>query len=184
MPALVIASAVLLWVGAIGCGGAHNPSDTVSQTDPSASRTTGIPSDPHNKQVFGFGKEATPAQRQAVTALVTRYYRAGAAADGATACSLIVPRVARSVPEDYGRAPGPRYLRGGKTCPAVMSRMFTHLSKRMKAEWATLKVTRVRLGPRGGYAVLRFGSPPERELTVVRNGGAWHVSSLLDSALF
>ncbi len=169
-----------LGLGMIACG------DT-SRVRPVPRHSSGSVTTAHpirNYSVLGFGHGASPGDRRTVTRLVKRYYAAAAAEDGATACSLIPSNLARAVPEDYGQAPGPRYLRGGKTCSAVMSRLFTYLHRRMASEAATLKVTRVRLKSKGGYAVLRFNAPPERELNVVREGGTWKVGSLLDSDLF
>jgi hypothetical protein len=114
---------------------------------------------------------------------VKRYYTAAAAKDGLTACSLILSSIAKALPEDYGQAPGPHYLRGGKTCRAVMSRLFTHFHRLLVTDAATLIVAQVRLDTTGGYAVLSFGAKPEREITVVREGGAWKISSMLDSEL-
>jgi hypothetical protein len=135
------------------------------------------------RAVLDFGKAANPVDRQAVRTLVKRYYAAAAAENGAMACSLIFTPVAESVAEDYGRAPGPPYLRGSKTCDAVMSRLFAYLHRQMVVDNATLQVTRVRLKSKGGYAVLRFGATPEREITIVRDNGVWKVSSLVDSEI-
>jgi hypothetical protein len=135
--------------------------------------------------VLDFGKPAGPLQRRIVTALVTRYYRAAAAEDGATACTLLLSSIARTSAESFGSGAGPRYLRGVTTCPQLMKRMFTHLHPQLTAEAAGLRVTHVRLKAKGGYAVLRFGAlPEERELTVVHRNGSWWISSLLDSELF
>jgi hypothetical protein len=175
---LRLLTAVLLGVGVSACGEASKGSGTAprnSSGSAAASKGSGV---------LDFGHSATPVDRQAVTALVTRYYAAAAADNSATACSLIISSLANAVPEDYGQAPAPPYLRGGKTCQAVMSRLFTHFHRRMVTDAATLKVTQVRLKTTGGYAVLNFGVKPEREITVVREGHVWKVSSLLDSELF
>lgn len=164
----------LVGLGATGCGGASQTTGPVTHQRPIG--TEGGPD-----SVLYFGHAASPADYQAVTTLVKRYYGAATIKDGVTACSLILSTVEKAVPEDYGEAPGPAYLRGGRTCPAVMTRLFEHFHRRLVHDEATLEVTRVRLATRGGYAVLRFGAPPEREITVVREGGVWKVSSLLDS---
>jgi hypothetical protein len=170
-PGLLVA-AVLICFGMSRCGGTGSTSRGAHN-----SATTGINS------VLDFGHAASQTDRRTVMALIKRYYTAAAAGDGKAACSLILPSVARSVPEDYGHAPGPMYLRGGQTCPEVVSRMFAHLHRRLTADAATLQVTHVRLKTTGGYAVMRFGASGEHEIPIVRDGIAWYVSSLIDDPL-
>ncbi|HEY5194653.1 MAG TPA: hypothetical protein VIJ39_12375 [Solirubrobacteraceae bacterium] len=63
--------------------------------------------------------------------------------------------------------------------------MFAYLHHLLVTEDADLEVTKVRLKPSGGYAVLNFGDGlPEREVNIVREGHTWKLSSLLDSELF
>jgi hypothetical protein len=178
-------TALLLVAGATACGSTTTNARSSPRVASAVARTTSLGSDPHHLEVLAFGREAIGADRAAVTALVTNYYKAAAGGDGETACSLLLRSMANSVVEDYAHAPGPRYLRGERTCPHVMSRIFAHRHREMTVDSTTLNVIHVRVGPKGGYAVLRFGPKRERELTVVREkSGAWRVSSLLDSALF
>jgi hypothetical protein len=75
---------------------------------------------------------------------ITRWLRPATARARVRCSSEAWPR--RSL-KDYGRAPGPKYLRGAKTCSAVMSRLFKHL----QAQLATsIEVTKVLVG--GGRA--------------------------------
>jgi hypothetical protein len=177
-PLVWILVVALLSLSITACSGADKDGGPVSHGSSGPSATT------YNaaavKSVLDFGHAADPVDKQAVTTLVKHYYHAAAAEDGATACSLILSNLANSVPEDYGQAPGPSYMRG-KTCPAVMSRLFMHFHQRMASDFASLEVTRVRLKTRGGYAVLRFNEMPIREINVVRQGSTWKLSSLLDS---
>lgn len=190
-PLLVLLAAVPLCLGATACGSTSKDASTASTGAPRSTATATTASSTSDAtriqseedEVLDFGHPANPADRQAVTTLVKHYYAAAAAENGAAACSLVLPSVANTVPEDYGEGAGPRYLRGGKTCHEVLTRMFIHLHQRLASDDATMKVTHVRLKTRGGYAVLRFRSPPEREITVVHEGGTWKVSSLLDSKL-
>ncbi len=139
--------------------------------------------DKRHPDVFGFGQAASPADRQAVTALIERYYAAAAAEDGAKACSMIYVTLAEAVPEDYGTSPpGPAYMQG-KTCPAILTLLFKHFHAQLAAGLPLLKVTRVRLEHRHGLAVLSFGKMPERQIAVRRERHTWKLEALLDSEL-
>lgn len=139
--------------------------------------------DTNNNKELDYGQAASPADRQAITALVKRYYAAAKAGDGANACALLYSTFAEAVPEDYGEQPGPRYLRGGKTCAAVVTLLFEHLKSQLAVEVPLLEVTRVRLKQHQGYAILSFGSLPEREIPVAREGHTWKIRGLLDREL-
>ncbi|MGC2373174.1 MAG: hypothetical protein WA484_04790 [Solirubrobacteraceae bacterium] len=126
--------------------------------------------------ISGFGHAADARDEHAVTVVVKRYYEAAAAGDGATACSLTYPIFAKAIPEDYGQEPGPSYLRGAKTCAAVMSLFFEHEHQRLTA---ALEVTGVRMGD--GEALVLLGSKTESASFVAlkRSHGAWRVDELL-----
>jgi hypothetical protein len=127
-----------------------------------------------------FGHAARAADRRAITALVERYYAAAAAGDGATACALTYSILAESLPQDYGSAPGPAYLRGAKTCAAVLSGLFKHLHANVSAPRT---VTGVRVGRKRRLVIL--GSPilPESMAEVRPERGVWKMDSVLDVAL-
>jgi hypothetical protein len=207
---LALLATVPLSVGAAACGGTtqsggSETTQTRSATTAStqAATTSGTAStgyyvkadqdkdndvgapydDTNNNSVLDYGHAASPSDDKAVTALVKRYYTAAAAGDGASACSMIIPSLAKAVPEDYGRAPGPTYLRGGKSCPAVMSLLFKHSHQQLATYLATLKVVRVRLNGKNGLVVLSFGTLPERQISVDQHGSAWKIEALLDSEL-
>jgi hypothetical protein len=129
---------------------------------------------------MAFGHPASSADARAVTALVKRYYAAGAAGDGAAACHLIYSTLAESVPEDYGRPPGPPSLRG-TTCAVVISKMFKPLQRRLSVESATLKVAAVRVSFNLGSVQLGFaGHKPDRYVLVHRELGRWKMDLLVD----
>jgi hypothetical protein len=138
--------------------------------------------DRDDKSVRGFGQAASAVDAQAVTAVVRRYFAAAAAQDGTTACSLVVSDLARAVPEDLGRSPGPPYARGN-TCAVVMSKMFKENRPQLTAYAAMLKVTGVRLKGDRGLAVLGFRTLPGRQIGVTREGDVWKLAALLDSEL-
>jgi hypothetical protein len=129
-----------------------------------------------------FGRAARGAEASAIAALVRRYFAAAAREDGASACSLIVPTLARSVPEDLGRSSGPLFSRG-QTCVVVMSKIFKHYHRQLAAHLASLRVDAVRVEGSGGWAVLAFRALPGRRVRVARVGRAWMMDALLDEEL-
>jgi hypothetical protein len=64
-----------------------------------------------------------------------------------------------------------------------MTLFFKHFHKQLTVEWPKLKVTGVRLQHHHGFAVLSFGSLPERQILVAREGHTWKISALLDTEL-
>jgi hypothetical protein len=136
--------------------------------------------DTPRKNVLESRYVATAADRPVVVALVRRYYAAALAGDGAKACSMLYSPFAHSVAEDYGQAPGPTYLRGAKTCSALMSGVFEHFHKRLVAEALVLR-SRVTARLKGyqGSALLSVGRKIEFELPVRHELNAWKVVGLL-----
>jgi hypothetical protein len=130
-------------------------------------------------RVRTFGHASSAAEQRAVTALITRYYAAAARGDSAAACSLLYTPLAESVSEDYGQA-GPIYLRGAKTCRAVMSLLFKHFYSQLRAQ---VDVTGVRVEGRVARVLLGSRTMPAGVLTVERVGGGWRVDGLLGSPL-
>lgn len=198
---LALLATALLGVGAVGCGSTAKGRDSTSSssgavatgtstTSPGSGTTsaqnhaTAYRYPDHTKSEVDYGRAVGSADKQAVTQVVKRYYAAAAREDGAGACSMIAPSLAKIVAEDYGHgSQGPPYLRAGKTCPAVMTLLFKHSHNQLRAELTRLKVTRVLLIDRSDLAILSFGRVPEREIRVSREGRTWKIQSLLDSPL-
>jgi hypothetical protein len=129
-----------------------------------------------------FGQSAATSDRLAITELVERYYTVAAAQDGATACSMILPSLASSVPKDFGRPPSPSYLRGN-TCETVMSKIFKQNIRQVSLYAKSLKVSSVRVDNDRGLAVLTFSKLPARQIHVVRQRSGWKLETLLDTEL-
>ncbi|MGC2373172.1 MAG: hypothetical protein WA484_04780 [Solirubrobacteraceae bacterium] len=102
--------------------------------------------------IYAYGRVSSGHERQAITAVVNRYYAAAAAGDSAAVCSLTLSSLARSLPEDYGAGAGPSYLRGSKTCHAVMSKIFKHFHAELTGK---TEVTNVRVEGNQAIAFLR-----------------------------
>jgi hypothetical protein len=136
--------------------------------------------DNDDQSVRAYGHAVSATDKHALTAVVERYYAAAAAGDGATACSLIKPSFARAIPEDYGQAPGPAYLRGAKTCPAVMSLLFRHSHGQLTG---AIEVTGVRVMGNQAFVLLDSMTVPASFINVERTGGAWRIVGLLGRPL-
>lgn len=129
-----------------------------------------------------WGHAASEADREAVVALVKRYYGFAAAGDGGAGCALIYSLLAEEIPELYGEPPGPPSLRGG-TCAAVMSKVFKQKHRQLVADTASIDVIGVRAKRLRGLALLRFKGSPERDIPVHREHNAWKINALLDGGL-
>ena len=131
--------------------------------------------------IVGYGRAASPAEARALTALFRRYYAAAAVSDGATACAMLEPAIARAVPADYGRqSAGPPYLRTATTCPGVMSLLFKHFHGQVTA---AITVTGVRIKGQEAYVLLGSRTIPAGYVTLRRGGSGWRVVNLLGETL-
>jgi hypothetical protein len=129
--------------------------------------------------VVGYGHAAAPADREAVARLVERYYMAASAGDGSRACAAIYPKLAESVPQSLGQAPGPVYARG-KTCAVVMSKLFEHSHSQLAGP---VRVTGVRLNSNEGRALIGSASRPVSAIAVRKERGAWKIGELFSETL-
>jgi hypothetical protein len=185
---LALLTIAFLSLGATACGrGSRGVGSTPSTTAP---RTTQSPFrgdtdrlsdrgyDKDDDPIHYYGHAANAADERAVTALVKRYYAAGAAGDGARACLLLYSEIAGSVVEQYGRPLGPPALRG-KTCAAVMSKLFKQRRRQLAADRATLEVTGVRVEGDRGYALLSSTKMPVGYIVLRREHDDWKVGALL-----
>jgi hypothetical protein len=136
--------------------------------------------DGDDSAISAFGRPASSGEERALTSVVKRYYDAAVKDDGTKACSLILPSFARAIPEDFGRVPGPLYLRGAKTCPAVMSRVFRHERARLTA---VLVVTGARVKAGEAYVLLGSKRDPASYVFLRRYGRTWRIVGLLSSPL-
>jgi hypothetical protein len=201
---LALVAITLLSLGASACGGsssspkASSPASASDPTSTSESETTagytkvdadkdndgGGPIDEKsNSRDMNFGHAASVSDKRKVTALVKRYYAIALAGDGAKACSMLYSTLAEAVPEDYGEFSGPSYMRGSKTCEEGMTLLFAHFHALLALEVPKLAVTRVRLIEHHGFALLSFGSLPERQIVIDREGHTWKIDGLTDSEL-
>jgi hypothetical protein len=139
--------------------------------------------DTNNNLALRFGHAAGAGDRRTITALVKRYFAVALAGDAVKGCAMLYSTLAEAAAEDYGVPGGPEYVRGAKTCQAVLSGVFRHYHARLAVEVPKLAVTHVRLQGRQGYAFLSFAPFPERELVVTREGRVWKIGAFLDGEL-
>ena len=130
----------------------HGDSDNDSDNDLKDNAKKGY-YDGDDGSVVTYGHPASTSEAQPLVAFVKRYYAAAARDDGRTTCTMIRPIFAKALPEDYGSRNGPLFLRGAKTCSAVMARLFKQDHRLMASP---LVVTSVRVG--GGKALVLLGS--------------------------
>jgi hypothetical protein len=182
LPALL--TAALLALGTTACGDSSgtdsSSSVAASRGSPKLDRDNDNDNNNDDNHVLYYGHEASATDRQAIITLLTDYYAAAAANDGAKACPLLMSFLAESVPEDIGHNPKLR----GKSCAVVMSKLFKQHHKLLSGESASLKVMTVRVEDDKALTVLSFANLPEvRQMTERRDGNSWKIVSLLDYIL-
>jgi hypothetical protein len=197
---LVAMAVGMAFVAVQGCGGSGHavatkapltgPTNTIARPSTEATSTAldadgdhdgvaGRRYDSDDSGVVGFGSVAGPQDSAAITALLKRYYAIAAKGDGAVGCSLMYSVFAEAIVEDYGTPLGPRALKG-KTCAAVMSRLFEQEHKQLVEKAKTLRVASVRVSGRRGIAFLMFTGSTNRYISVQRERNNWKLDALLD----
>jgi hypothetical protein len=137
--------------------------------------------DRDDRDALAYGRVAGHAEARAIAAVVNRYFAAARAGDGAAACSAMASSFAKAAPDVYAGRAGPFYLRGAKSCRAVMSLAFAHFRSQLSG---AVVVTGVRVDG-DGHAIAFLGSRtmPASAIAVNLERGRWKVSSLLGNAL-
>jgi hypothetical protein len=130
-------------------------------------------SDDHN--ILTYGGSAGVADKATLTNLVKLYYVAAVAEDGKRACSLVTPRYAGLIVEEFGGPGGPPYMRG-KTCSVVMSSFFRHEHRLLSRG---VEVTSVRISGDQAFVLVGSSVLPASYMTLKRQGSAWRVEDLL-----
>lgn len=176
-----------------GDGDADNPADIDGNGDSDSASVGGTDNDNDNptpasydfpdgddRATFAYGHSASPAAVRAIAGVIGRYYAAAAVDDGAAACSLLLPSLARSVPETYGGPGGPPYLRGIKTCQADLSKLFRHFYRELDRA-PTMVEARVKGAT--AQAVLDSETMRASSVFLMRQGGSWKIAAPLGEPL-
>ncbi|HEX4115898.1 MAG TPA: hypothetical protein VHY18_08495 [Solirubrobacteraceae bacterium] len=186
--AALVAVSLVLGAGACGSASKRSPRDPtvlsgaghlLGDEDGDSQGDSGS-FDADDGPVRSFGHAAGAREAQAITTLVRSYYAAAATGSGAKACALLYYLVAESLPEDYGRPPGPLYLKGADSCPVLMSRVFAHFHTQL-ASPPTIVAVRVN-GDRA-YALLGWTDLPAGFIEARREGGSWRINVPLATPL-
>jgi hypothetical protein len=181
LPILSAVSLVGLCLSACGSAG-KSPTSPRTQTQSNGELKNAEGFDGDDAAILDYGRPASPAERQAIAALVEDYYQAAADGDGARACSLLAPVRAETVPEEFGAAPDLAHLRA-RTCAAVLSEYFK-LHRHEQVEKTKLEVTSVRVGESLGLVVVRFATIHQPHMTRVRlEHGRWRIREPSDTKL-
>lgn len=130
--------------------------------------------------VVSFGRLAGRGVEGVLRRLVVAYLAAGVKDDGGRACSLIESMFANALPEDYGRSPGPLYLRGASTCAAVLSLTFKHEQAVFSGSW---QVTGARVDGARAYVLLGSTTQPASYMVAKREHRAWKLLDFLPKPL-
>jgi hypothetical protein len=179
--------------GLRGDGDADNPGDIDGNGDSDAPNVGGPDPDSDgptrasyrfpdadDRSTFAYGHRPGGEERRRLAAIVRRYYGLAAAGDGAGACAMLEPSLAGTVAQDYGRAPGPRYLRGSDSCKVVMSRLFRHVGKSLSE---AIRVVDVGVQGRDAQVIFSSRQLPASMIDLARYGSSWRLRDLLGGAI-
>jgi hypothetical protein len=168
-----------------GDSDADNPTDIDGNGDSDAASVGGADSDNDNPTPqsyrfpdsddgpsFAFGHAPSVAVRGAIAGVVKRYYAAAATSDGARACPLLMPAVARSLPESYGGPLAPVYMRGAKTCAAVLSLIFSHDHTQLAD---AIELFSVRVEGEDARVIFSSRTMPASSVLLTGQGGTWRL---------
>jgi hypothetical protein len=165
-------------------GGDADDDDSVGRLDRDGDTDSqgGGAYDSDDSDLLAFGRRANTVETRAVDALVRRYLAAAAAGDGARACSMVFPGIAKTVASVLGGEGEPPYSHG-KTCAEVVSNIFDFYRAQLKLENRVLGVSEVLVRGDQGIAVLtprERSSLPLRIFHLRRDGSAWTINGVLD----
>jgi hypothetical protein len=131
-------------------------------------------------KVLYYGRAANPSERATAVALITNYFSAAAAEDGAADCPRLTPLIKETVVEQDGHSAE----LAGSTCGAVLTKLFAQKHKLLLEKHATLRVLEVRVKGTKALAVLDFPTIPEvRQISLRRMDGGWRLLDLLDGII-
>lgn len=166
-----------------GCGGAHGPGNITVYQNFSPRHNDRDNDGDHNSddgRVVGLGHPADAADFASSAALVEHYFADAATENGTAACRLLVPFIAESVVEQIGNTPQTR----GKTCGAVLAKLFALRHTELAAKQATMHIEAVRVQGVHALAIIRFSSiPVSQQMTERWVSGRWLLLSVLDSLI-
>jgi hypothetical protein len=142
--------------------------------------------DADDHELRDYGRAGTPAEIEAATPQIKRYFKAAAAGNGAAACQALYSGLAKStnleaaLPKEYKPAQGSTVFRG-RNCAQAESLLFELDRQQLGTESATLVVTDLRVRGPHALAVLRFKTVPEHQIDLQQERGVWKADALIDT---
>jgi len=125
-----------------------------------------------------YGPIATTPERQAIVALLQRFYSAGAAGDAAKVCSLFYPLAVEGLVEEHDRGKGPASLRGS-SCTQIVAKLLRRDRRKLTAKRKALTVPIIEVHAKRAWAVVYFGLADEEVVMLHRDRHTWSITSLL-----
>ena len=122
-----------------------------------------------------FGRVVDAAEAPAVTALVTRYFKAAAGEDAVEACPLVFWLLIEGVAEEHNRAPRTASQRA-RVCRELMPAVWRGYHQELVSD-SKLRVLSVGFKGNRGLVLLTFGSTPERIMVIHRQDGPWEINN-------
>lgn len=158
----------------------HDPHDSDVDGDDDRAKPLGY-YDRDDVSTRDYGQPADTKDKRALTFLTRRYYAAASRSDGATACSLLAPAFAKTIPGTYGHgSAGPSYLRETGTCPAVLTLLFQHVHRQVSTQ---IEVVRVRVDGDNGLVLIGGPNMQASYLEALREGSQWRFLGMLTTVL-
>jgi hypothetical protein len=168
-----------------GDGDADNPSDIdgPGDADGNGDNDNDNPTpesyrfpDSDDKAAFAYGHQASAAETRTITGVVTRYFAAGARADGAVACSLLLPTLASLVADEVGGKARPSD-RGA--CAPVLSVLFKHMHAQLAG---AVHVVEVRVEGHAAQVIIASRTMPAGDI-LLQDGRSWRIAQLFPGTL-
>ena len=176
---IALGALCLLLVCLGGCGGGGSSSSTSSSQSSSEQTTANgaAPEQNAEESIEGFGEEAAGSEREEVEGAFHGYLGAIAEGDEEAACSYLGARVSESLEQLAAKA------KKSPSCPQLLEVLLSPEADQIAKAQVEGRVTKIRV--KGDSAFVVFHAPGARlyQLTLVKEGGEWKVSSLSASVL-
>lgn len=173
----VVAVLLLVAGGMYGCGGSGNSSAASSPArDPLANYPKGptrqfiIPGGYNRVQVYG--REASPAEREEVSALIHMWMRARAARNLKVDCKYLSQHMVEGIVRDAKNASNGKV----KTCPGALALLGASASGDYKNTLGNLPIVSFRVGAGFGYAQYHGRDGNDWIVPMRREHGKWLVN--------
>jgi hypothetical protein len=168
---------VISWAFAVGLASCSSGSASKNARQP-PSRTGSTTEDPWPAEtaraqgLAAFGREADPAVRARVTAVLRSYLFALAAGDGTAACQGIATGLRAQVAAAHVGTPVK------VTCAGALGSLYGQQSRAARANKRATRVIAVRVEGHRAFAIVRVPGTPTGFYPLVEEERAWRVAAL------